>query len=33
MPTWREDTLKGVALGALIFLGVALLFGGVAYWL
>jgi hypothetical protein len=33
MPAWREDALKGAALGALIFLGLAMLFGGVAYWL
>jgi hypothetical protein len=32
MPTWREDALKGATAGALIFLGVALLFGA-AYWL
>ena len=32
MSTWREDALKGAALGALIFLGVALLLG-VAAWL
>jgi len=32
MPTWREDALKGATMGALIFLGVALLFGAV-YWL
>jgi hypothetical protein len=32
MSTWREDALKGVALGTLIFLGVALLFGVAAYW-
>jgi hypothetical protein len=29
---WREDALKGATAGALIFLGVALLFGA-AYWL
>jgi hypothetical protein len=33
MPTWREDSLKGAAFGALIFLGLMLLFGGVAFWL
>jgi hypothetical protein len=33
MPTWREDAVKGAALGAVVFLGVALLFGGLAYWL
>jgi hypothetical protein len=33
MPAWREDALKGAVLGALIFLGLAMLFGGVAYWL
>jgi hypothetical protein len=33
MPTWREDALRGAALGLLIFLGVALLLGGVVYWL
>ncbi len=33
MPTWREDALRGATLGMLIFLGVALLLGGVAYWL
>jgi hypothetical protein len=33
MPAWREDALKGAAPGALIFLGLAMLFGGVAYWL
>jgi hypothetical protein len=33
MPTWREDALRGAALGMLIFLGVALLLGGVVYWL
>jgi hypothetical protein len=32
MPTWREDALKGAALGALIFLGVALLLGGAAWF-
>jgi hypothetical protein len=32
MSTWREDALKGAALGALIFLGVALLLG-MAAWL
>jgi hypothetical protein len=31
MTTWREDALKGATIGALVFLGVALLFG-VAYW-
>jgi hypothetical protein len=30
MPTWREDAVKGAALGAVVFLGVALLFGGLA---
>ena len=29
--TWREDALKGATIGALVFLGAALLFG-VAYW-
>jgi hypothetical protein len=33
MATWREDAVKGAALGTVIFLGVALLFGGLAYWL
>jgi hypothetical protein len=33
MPTWRGDALQGAALGVLIFLGVALLLGGVVYWL
>jgi hypothetical protein len=32
MPTWREDALAGATIGALVFLGVALLFGA-AYWL
>jgi hypothetical protein len=32
MTTWREDALKGATIGALIFLGAALLFG-VAFWL
>jgi hypothetical protein len=32
MPTWREDAVKGAAIGALVFLGAALLFG-VTYWL
>jgi hypothetical protein len=32
MPTWREDALKGAAIGALVFLGVALLIA-VAQWL
>jgi hypothetical protein len=33
MATWREDAFKGAALGTLIFVGMALLFGGLAYWL
>jgi hypothetical protein len=33
MPTWREDSLRGVALGTLIFFCVVLLFGGVVFWL
>jgi hypothetical protein len=33
MPTWCEDSLRGATLGLLIFLGVALLLGGVVYWL
>jgi hypothetical protein len=33
MPTWREDALRGATLGLLISLGVALLLGGVVYWL
>jgi hypothetical protein len=32
MTTWREDALKGATIGALVFLGVALIFG-VAYWI
>jgi hypothetical protein len=32
MPTWREDALKGAAIGALVFLGAALLIA-VAQWL
>jgi hypothetical protein len=32
MPTWREDALKGAAIGALVFLGVVLLIA-VAQWL
>jgi hypothetical protein len=32
MPTWREDALKGAAIGALVFLGLALL-TAVAQWL
>jgi hypothetical protein len=31
MPTWREDAFKGAAIGALVFLGVALLFS-LVYW-
>ena len=27
MTTWREDALKGAAIGALVFLGAALLLG------
>jgi hypothetical protein len=33
MPAWREDALKGAAVGALLFLGVALLFAAAAHWL
>jgi hypothetical protein len=29
----REDAVKGAAPGTVISLGVALLFGGLAYWL
>jgi len=33
MPAWREDALRGAALGMLISLGVVLLLVGVVYWL
>jgi hypothetical protein len=32
VPTWRENALRGATIGALVFIGVALLFGA-AYWL
>jgi hypothetical protein len=31
MTSWRRDALTGATIGALVFLGAALLFG--AYWL
>jgi hypothetical protein len=31
MTTWREDALKGATIGAMVFLGAALLFD-VACW-
>jgi hypothetical protein len=33
MATWAKDALNGAALGVLIFLGIALIFGGAVYWL
>jgi hypothetical protein len=32
MPTWREDALKVAAIGALVFLGAAMVFS-LVYWL
>jgi hypothetical protein len=31
MTTWREDALRGAAIGALVFLGAALVFS-LVYW-
>jgi hypothetical protein len=31
MTTWREDALRGAAIGALVFLGVALVFS-LVHW-
>jgi hypothetical protein len=31
MSTWAEDAVNGAALGVLVFLGIALIFGGAVY--